>query len=143
MRSLLILLLFPFLSFASSVSISSKTLTAKEASSFGIHRLTSQNVQSNWIVLVYPQKAIDNQELTEVVVTLSEAGELITSFPVQTRNFEIAPLKRLDVILEKTTKRNMQVAFTYGAISYVIENVMDLKGIEYDKFVQQYNKAIK
>jgi hypothetical protein len=82
-------------------------------------------------------------ELSEVIVTLSEDDKLITSFPVQIRNFEISPLKRLDVVLEEKTKRNMQVSFTYGAINYVIENVMELKGVEYNEFVKQYNKRIK
>ncbi|MCU4677725.1 hypothetical protein N7931_19125 [Catenovulum sp. 2E275] len=140
MRSLLILLVFPFLSLASSVSISSKTLTPEQANELGIHRLTSENVQSNWIVLVYPNKTV-KAELSEVIVTLSEDGKLITTFPVQIRNFEISPLKRLDVVLEEKTKRNMQVSFTYGAISYVIENVMELKDIEYNEFVKQYNRV--
>lgn len=44
------------------------------------------------------------------------------------------------MVLEEKTKLNMQVSFTYGAISYVIENVMELKDIEYNEFVKQYNK---
>ncbi|MDP5192035.1 hypothetical protein [Rheinheimera baltica] len=141
MRSLLILLLFPLLSLASSVSISSKTITPEEANEMGIYRLTSDNVHNNWIVIVYPHETM-KAKLSEVIVTLSEDGKLITTFPVQIRNFEISPLKRLDVVLEEKAKRNMEVSFTYGEINYVIENVMELNGIEYNAFVKQYNKVV-
>ncbi|KGJ94186.1 hypothetical protein [Colwellia psychrerythraea] len=142
MRYLLVLIMLPFLAFATSVSIATKVLTQNEASNLGINRLVSGN-QSNWIVLVYPHQANDGQKLTEIIVTLSESGERITTFPAQIRNFEIAPWKRLDLVLEKHSKRIMQVEITYGSISYVVENVMDLQALEYEQFTRQYNKPIK
>jgi hypothetical protein len=134
--------MLPFLAFATSVSISTKVLTQSEASNFGINRLVSGN-QSNWIVLVYPHKANDGQKLTEIIVTLSESGERITTFPAQIKSFEIAPWKRLDLVLEKHSKRIMQVEITYGSKSYVVENVMDLQALEYEQFTRQYNKPLK
>jgi hypothetical protein len=142
MRYLLVLIMLPFLAFATSVSISTKVLTQSEASNFGINRLVSGN-QSNWIVLVYPHKANDGQKLTETIVTLSESGERITTFPAQIRNFEITPWKRLDLVLEKHSKRIMQVEITYGSKSYVVENVMDLQALGYEQFTRQYNKPLK
>ncbi|XQF93721.1 hypothetical protein ACOBV9_08670 [Pseudoalteromonas espejiana] len=130
------------MAFATSVSISTKVLSQNEAGNFGINRLISGN-QTNWIVLVYPHEANDGQKLTEIIVTLSESGERITTFPAQIRDFEITPWKRLDLVLEKHSQRIMQVEITYGSKSYVVENVMDLQSVEYEQFTRQYNKLLK
>jgi hypothetical protein len=142
MRYLLVLIMLPFLAFATSVSISTEVLTHNEASNFGINRIVSGK-QNNWIVLVYPHQSDDGQKLTEIIVTLSESGERITSFPAQIRNFEVAPWKRLDLVLEKHSKRIMQVEITYGSKSYIVENVMDLQALEYEQLTRQYNKPFK
>lgn len=142
MRYLLLLIMFPFLSLATSVNISSEVLTVNKAKDFGINRLI-WGKQSNWLVLVYPHQTNDGLELTDIVVTISESGERIVSLPAQIRGFEITPWKRLDVEFEKQAKRILKVEITYGEKSFVVENVMNLVPVEYELFKEQYDKEIK
>lgn len=140
--SFILFVLWSFCSSATSIFISEKTMTSKDAEKLGFHRLIageSDRWNDSWIIVVYPEVDTNGRIVSEVCFAIYEGSDKLALSCAERKRSEIKGFNRSEIEVSKQRAVSVDVSITYGSERYLVKNVVSLPGKDYESFKKRYS----